>query len=125
MPGILIVDDHEGIRRNIRALLDDNDLPVCGEATNGEEALRSVRKLKPEVVLLDINMPLMNGIQAAYEIRRIAPATKVIFLTIHDAPETAAVVRLLADEYVTKSASGTRLVPIVTNFLRQSQTVTA
>jgi CheY-like chemotaxis protein len=97
----------------IRTLLAENHVCVCGEAMDGEEALEKVRKLKPDIVLLDINMPVMNGIQAAYEIRRMAPSTKVIFLTIQNAPETAAVMRLLAVEFVCKSASGTDLIPIV------------
>lgn len=108
----------------MRDLLDAHNIQVCGEATNGEEAVRCVRKLAPDIVLLDINMPMMNGIQAAYEIRRITPSTKIIFLTVHDAPETVAVVRLLADEYVTKSTSGAHLIPIVTRFM-QTQSVKA
>jgi len=118
MPGILVVDDHQTARRNIRTLLAENHVCVCGEAMDGEEALEKVRKLKPDIILLDINMPVMNGIQAAYEIRRMAPSTKVIFLTIHDAPETAAIMRLLADEFVCKSASETKLIPIVKRLLQ-------
>jgi len=85
---------------------------------DGEEALEKVRKLKPDIVLLDVNMPVMNGIQAAYEIRRIVPSTKLIFFTIHDAPETAAVLGLLADGFVPKSAAGTELIPLVKGLLQ-------
>ena len=113
MPGILVVDDHPTARRIIRSLLAKHHIYVCGEAVDGEEAVAKVRKLKPAIVLLDINMPVMNGIQAAYEVRRIAPSTKVIFFTIHDAPETAAVLRLVADEFIPKSAAGTELIPAV------------
>jgi len=113
MPGILVVDDHPTARRIIRSLLAKHHIYVCGEAVDGEEAVAKVRKLRPDIVLLDINMPVMNGIQAAYEVRQIAPSTKVIFLTIHDAPETAAVLRLLADEFIPKSAAGTMLIPTV------------
>jgi len=63
-------------------------MEVCGEAENGKQAIEKVKQLKPDLVLLDINMPVMNGVQAAYEIRRIAPSTKIIFFTIHDSPET-------------------------------------
>jgi DNA-binding NarL/FixJ family response regulator len=80
---------------------------------DGEEAVAQVRKLRPDIVLLDINMPMMNGIQAAYEIRRLAPSTKLIFLTMHDAPETAAVLRPLADAFIRKSEVGTELIPTV------------
>ena len=113
MPSILVVDDHPTARRTIRSLLAGHHISVCGEAVDGEEAIAKVRKLRPDIVLLDINMPVMNGIQAAYEVRQIAPSTKVIFLTIHDAPETAAVLRLLADEFIPKSAAGTMLIPTV------------
>ena len=118
MAGILVVDDHPTARRAVCTLLSEHDVYVCGEAMDGEEALLKVRKLKPDIVLLDINMPGMNGIQAAYEIRRIVSSTKVIFLTIHDAPETAAVMGILADEFVPKSAVGTRLIPMVKRFLQ-------
>jgi DNA-binding NarL/FixJ family response regulator len=124
MASILVVDDHPMARRTLRILLAEHHVYVCGEATDGEEALEKVRKIKPDIVLLDINMPVMNGIQAAYEIRRIAPSTKVIFLTVHDAPETAAVLRFLADEFVPKSAAGTELIPIIKRLL-QHQAKTA
>src|SRR5438445_9645971 len=113
MPGILVVDDYATARRAIRSLLVGHQIQVCGEAADGEEAIAKVRKLRPDVVLFDVNMPVMNGIQAAYEVRRIAPSTKLIFLTIHDAPETAAVLRLLADGCIPKSAAGTELIPAV------------
>jgi len=113
MPGILVVDDHATARRTIRSLLAEHHIHVCGEAVDGEEAIAEVRKLRPAIVLLDINMPGMNGIQAAYEVRRIAPSTKVIFFTVHDAPETAAVLRLLADGFIPKSAAATELIPAV------------
>ena len=97
----------------MRKLLKAHALLICGEAEDGRQALDRVKALSPDLVLLDINMPVMNGIQAAYEVRRIAPSTKVIFFTIHDAPETAAVLRLVADEFIPKSAAGTELIPAV------------
>lgn len=118
MRGILIVDDYPMARREIRSLLKDCHFHVCGEAIDGEDALKKVCRLRPDIVLLDINMPVMNGIQTAYEIRRIAPSTKVIFFTIHDAPETAAVLRHLADEFVPKSAVYTRLIPAIRRLLQ-------
>ena len=59
----------------------------------------------------------MNGVQAAYEIRQIAPLTKIIFFTIHDSPETMAAARLIVDGFVPKSAAGTRLIPKVKRLL--------
>ena len=111
MAGILVVDDHAMQRSTIRSFLAENHIDVCGEATDGEEAIAKVRDLEPDVVLLDINMPVMNGIQTAHEVRRIAPLTRIIFLTVHDAPETAAALKHLADDVVAKSAAATQLLP--------------
>jgi DNA-binding NarL/FixJ family response regulator len=109
-PGVLLVDDHRVTRSTIRALLNVHSLPVCGEAENGQEAVEKVRELNPDVVLLDVQMPVMNGIQAAYEIRRISPSTKILFLTVHH-EEAASSVRLLGvDGVVVKSAAATDLV---------------
>src|ERR1700739_375202 len=85
MPRILIVDDHHAARTTLRELLDWHSFQVCGDAQNGKEAIEKVIELKPDIVLLDINMPVMSGITAATEIRRLAPSTKIVFLTIHDA----------------------------------------
>jgi DNA-binding NarL/FixJ family response regulator len=68
-----------------------------------------VKELTPDLVLLDINMPEMNGVQAAYEIRRIAPSTKILFFTVHDTPSMAAA-HLIVDGFVPKSAAGTKLI---------------
>jgi two-component system nitrate/nitrite response regulator NarL len=111
MPGILLVDDHPTQRDAIRSFLAENNISICGEATDGLEALAKTRDLSPDVVLLDINMPVMNGIQAARELRRIAPAARIIFLTVHDAPETAAALKHLADDVVAKSSAATELIP--------------
>ena len=113
MPGVLVVDDHSVTRSTIRSLLKGHSLPVCGEAENGKEAVEKVKELSPEVVLLDIEMPVMNGIQAAYEIRRISPSTKILFFTIHK-EDAASGIRLLgAEGFVTKSSLGTDLIPIL------------
>ena len=82
-PGVLVVDDHSVTRSTIRSVLTRHSFPVCGEAENGKQAVEKVKELRPEVVLLDIEMPVMNGIQAAREIRRISPSTKILFFTIH------------------------------------------
>jgi DNA-binding NarL/FixJ family response regulator len=113
MAGILVVDDQPMQRSLIRSFLTENQVFVCGEAKDGEDALAKVRDLGPDIVLLDINMPGMNGIQAAHEMRRIAPLMRIIFLTVHDAPETAAALRQFADDVVAKSAAGTALLPAV------------
>jgi DNA-binding NarL/FixJ family response regulator len=108
---ILIVDDHLAARTTIRSLLDWHGFQVCGEASNGKEAIERVIELKPNIILLDINMPVMTGTQAAFEIRRIAPQVKILFFTIHEAPDLIARLRPFAHGFVSKSAAGTELIP--------------
>jgi DNA-binding NarL/FixJ family response regulator len=93
---ILIVDDRLIARTSILRLLHGHPFRICGEARDGKEAIEKVIELKPDIVLLDINMPVMDGITAAQEIRRIAPETKIVFLTIHDVPAFRDVVRMVA-----------------------------
>jgi DNA-binding NarL/FixJ family response regulator len=115
---ILVVDDYQVARRTIRSLLTWHSMHVCGEAENGQQAVEKVKALHPDLVLLDINMPVMNGVQAAYAIRRISPSTKIIFFTIHDSPDTMAAARLIGvDEFVPKAAAGTELIPAVKRLL--------
>jgi len=115
-----VVDDHHVARTTVRALLDAHSMAICGEAEDGQKALEQVKALKPDLVLLDINMPVMNGIAAAFEIRRIAPATKILFLTVQDCtPEAEAAVRLLgAHGFICKSCAGTELIPALKRLLR-------
>lgn len=108
---ILIVDDHATARSTIRTLLDWHSLQVCGEAKDGQEAIEKVIEMKPEIVLMDINMPGMNGVTAATEIRRIAPSTKIVFLTVHDSPNFRIGTRPWAHGFVPKAAAGTELIP--------------
>jgi two-component system secretion response regulator SsrB len=94
-------------------------MSICGEAEDGRQALDQVKALNPDLVLLDINMPVMNGIQAAFEIRRIAPAIKILFFTVQEfTPEAEAAVRLLGVQgFVNKSSAGTDLVPTLKRLL--------
>ena len=115
--GILIVDDYALARTTIRELLGWHEMHVCGEAKDGKEAIEQVKALHPDLVLLDINMPVMNGMQAAFEIRRISPGTKILFLTVVDPQEAAVGARLLADGYVAKSDAGKELIPALERLL--------
>lgn len=95
---VLVVDDHPAARRTARAVLSElgkSVALVCGEAENGKQAIAKVHSLEPDIVLLDMGMPEMNGVQAAYEIRRIAPYAKIIFFTINDSPEAFIAAKLL------------------------------
>lgn len=80
---ILLADDHAIVRQGLRALLGNSGFNVIGEAENGQDAARLVRELRPDVAVLDIGMPFLNGIGAALAIARDTPATRVIALTVH------------------------------------------
>ena len=108
---ILIVDEHLIARTAIRRLLDGRPFRICGEARDGKEAIEKVIELEPDIILLDINMPVMNGIQTAYEMRRIAPFTKIVFFTVHDSPQLVSAMRVFSNDFVSKSAAGTELIP--------------
>ena len=110
---ILIVDDHAVARRTIRSLLSWHSFEVRGEAKDGKEGIEKVINLKPEVVLLDINMPGMNGVKVAYEIRRLSPTTKIVFLTSHDTPAVVQGTRILSHGFVSKSTAGIELIPLL------------
>lgn len=118
-PKILLVDDFQRIRSGLRSLLMREAVEICGEAENGKEAVDRVRELRPDLVLLDIIMPVMNGIEAAREIHRIAPSTKILFFTIEDISEAPGVARSIgADGFVPKSAAGTELLPTIRRLLQ-------
>jgi DNA-binding NarL/FixJ family response regulator len=82
---VLIADDHTLFREGVRRLIDESDIAcVIGEAADGETAVRQALNLKPDVVLMDISMPGMNGIEATRRLLDAAPASRVLILTIHD-----------------------------------------
>jgi DNA-binding NarL/FixJ family response regulator len=85
---ILIADDHDVTRRGVRALLENHPAwEVCGEAADGREAVACAAQLKPGLVLLDIAMPNLNGVEATRQILRAVPETRVLILTMHDSEE--------------------------------------
>jgi DNA-binding NarL/FixJ family response regulator len=88
VPSILIVDDHAFIRRGIRSILEDSPgWSVSGEAENGREAVRLAEELRPDVILMDVSMPGMTGLEATRLIRQKDPKAKVVLLTLHDSKE--------------------------------------
>lgn len=80
-PSVLVVDDDHMMREMLKLILHSDDYQVLGEAANGKNAIALCANLKPGLVLLDINMPEMDGLQALEEIRKISPATKVIMVS--------------------------------------------
>ena len=112
---ILIVDDHAVVRRGVRALLEGQPgWEVCGEATTGHEALERVAELKPDLVVLDVSLPGLNGLEATPQILKISPDTEVLVLTMHHSEELARqVLRSGAKGYVLKSDADQSLVAAI------------
>jgi two-component system nitrate/nitrite response regulator NarL len=107
---VLVIDDHELVRRGLKDILRDTAFEVCGEAENGQEGVERTLQLKPDLVLLDMSMPVMTGLQAAVAIRRLAPSTKIIMVSMHDSPQMMKEARAAgADAYITKSSAGKEL----------------
>ena len=87
---ILLADDHEVVRRGLCSLLHSHlDWAVCGEAADGREAVEKAQQLKPDVVVLDVGMPCLNGLEATRQILKATPQAKVLILTLHDSDQIA------------------------------------
>jgi len=109
---LLLVDDHPIVRDGIKSHLSAQaNLQVIGEADNGLEAIELARQLKPDIILMDVSMPQMNGVEAMRRLRREVPDCKILVLTMHDNKEyISQVIQLGARGYVLKNASPTELV---------------
>jgi DNA-binding NarL/FixJ family response regulator len=115
---ILIADDHDVVRRGLRALLESAGHKVCAEASTGREALAAARRTAPDVAVLDVSMPDMNGLEAAARIREAVPDAEVLVLTAHDAEEVVrGALEAGARGYVLKSDAGCDLVDAVADLL--------
>jgi two-component system nitrate/nitrite response regulator NarL len=109
---LLLVDDHPIVLDGLKSHLSAHaDLVVAGEATDGEQALRKARRLSPDIILLDISMPRLNGLEFMETLRREAPAGRVIVLSMHDNPEyITQMIRLGARGYLLKDTSPAELI---------------
>ena len=82
---ILVADDHQVVRTGLRTLLESKTgWQVCAEAANGREAVEKADQVQPDVAVLDIGMPLLNGVEATRQIRKVSPKTEILILTMHD-----------------------------------------
>lgn len=112
---VLIVDDHAVVRRGVRAFLETQpDIIVVGEAGSGEEALRIVAKHIPDVAIVDLLLPEMDGVETTYQIRRISPHTQVVILTSYDEDRYIfPALRAGAISYILKEVSPTELITAI------------
>jgi CheY-like chemotaxis protein len=116
---ILIADDETLVRSTLRSLLTEKSKWRVYEAADGQAAVDETKRLRPDLVILDMVMPVMSGIEAAYEMRRVLPDIKIILMSSHYTVEEAAVLaRLFGDgNFIAKSEMGKDLVPAITRLL--------
>jgi PAS domain S-box-containing protein len=119
---ILIADDHELLRRGIRSMLEtEAGWEICGEAVNGQDAVDKAAALHPDLVILDINMPVLNGLAAVRQMLRSAPRTKILVFTVHDSDQTEKEVRAAGGHaYLSKNNASQDLLRIVRDLLEGS-----
>jgi DNA-binding NarL/FixJ family response regulator len=111
---ILIVDDHEALRAGVRSVLESRGFEVCGEADNGQEALARALQLRPDLVILDITMPVLDGFSAAREIHKRLPGVGILLLSMHESASMVNVAKSSgARGYVAKSEGIARLLKAV------------
>jgi two-component system nitrate/nitrite response regulator NarL len=85
---ILIVDDHEAVRKGVCAILSSRlDIEVCGEAVNGKEALAKATELRPDLIILDVSMPVLSGFDAARQIRKIVPEARILMFSMPESKQ--------------------------------------
>lgn len=117
---IFVADDHEIVRRGLRALIEaEPDWQLCGEAANGRDAVELARDLTPDVIILDISMPELNGLDAARQLRKLAPKSEILILTMHESEELMReVLAAGARGYVLKSDATRDLVAAISALRR-------
>jgi DNA-binding NarL/FixJ family response regulator len=116
---VVLADDHVMVRQSLRTLLERENFLVLGEAADGQEAVRMVHSANPDVAIMDISMPLFNGLDAAMELSSTCPKTKIILLTQHDEkPYVARALRCGVKGYVLKNQAANDLVQAIREVCR-------
>jgi two-component system, NarL family, response regulator NreC len=112
---ILIVDDHEAIRKGVCAILSARlDIEVCGEAANGKEAIAKTKELQPDLIILDVTMPVLSGFDAAREIGKVSPQIPILMLSMHESKQLLEEAKRIGVKgYVTKTQAGETLLRAV------------
>lgn len=111
---VLLADDHQMLREGIRRVMEDAGIEVVGEASDGGEAVEKAEELRPDVVLMDVTMPVLDGVEATRQIRARVPDTKVVMLTMHaDASVFDRAIKAGAVGYLVKDASSDEVVAAV------------
>lgn len=120
---VLLVDDQQLLREGLKRLIgEEPSLTVCGEAGNGKEAVEKVLALKPDIVLMDLTMPLVGGIDATREIRRTVPTTRIVVLSLHESELVIAEAKEAgANAYVKKSDSDRHLLATIATVLKERE----
>jgi DNA-binding NarL/FixJ family response regulator len=126
-PRILVVDDHDIVRQGVCALISAQPTwEICGEARNGREAVKLAGELKPDIVIMDLLMPDLNGLDAARQIRKLSPSTEILILSGHEETE---LIQSVFDSgiraYIFKSQARSHLVPAVTALLGKKPYLTS
>lgn len=117
---VLVVEDFAPIRRHICSLLATGPgLHVIGEAVDGLEAVQMAAELKPDLILLDIGLPKLNGLKAAQRIRTLAPQTRIIFVSQESSPEVVQEALKFAWAYIPKARIATQLLPAVNRVISE------
>ncbi|MGB5426862.1 MAG: UvrY/SirA/GacA family response regulator transcription factor [Gammaproteobacteria bacterium] len=126
MINVMLVDDHDLVRKGIKRLLDDTQgIKVIAEATDGEQAISQVRKQKPDVILMDISMPGIGGLEATRKITRRSPGMKVIAVTVHDDdPFPARLLEAGAAGYITKGCDIDEIIAAIKSVYSGNQYIT-